>query len=540
MELKQRLNTFWSKLISCPLHYPVEALGALWLFVTLTWVTAAYNGSNVYPWLLNHLVNAAFYVVPVMTLAMRLRQAGHRLFYWLTPLALVALSCFDLGPERHPEFVIAAYLIGILVLLYQGEKCDNERFARHGLYVVLRLLFAGVCGLLIMLAWTAIVNSISYIFNLELSSVVRMVGCYFGWTIVATLTFVMLYDEPETDQPMSERVLHVLLDYIVSPAVIVYAMLLYVYAAQILFTWNLPKGGVAYMVMGFLSVSLLARLLQELLQKRRYKWFYRNLPWIAIAPLLLFFVGTLYRIQLYSLTQSRVYLLFAGLTMVYFMELLVRKKNRSFALMPVSLGLVIIILTYIPGISAKAIGIHSQQKRLEKYITELNLRDPKTKLLRQDLDLQKVEKNETLRQSYTQVGDIMAYLQQQMGKEKCKAKYGKWNYYRYGTPTRISEEWQPEYYSRTRDVELAPYTKLLNENDYKLDMTPKQVLTLTVKGKLVLRSDLQERLLKGEDAQSLMVTRQGNFMVVIHQMEIDTSHKRVVSANTYNALVLTK
>ena len=59
----------------------------------------------------------------------------------------------------------------------------------------------------------------------------------------------------ERSEVHGTRILEVLLDWIVSPAVLIYAAILYLYAFKFLVTWSLPEGGVAYLVFGFTSVA---------------------------------------------------------------------------------------------------------------------------------------------------------------------------------------------------------------------------------------------------------------------------------------------
>ena len=78
--------------------------------------------------------------------------------------------------------------------------------------------------------------------------------------------------DPQWEQ---SKVIHWVLDFILSPSIIIYTVILYIYFIQIACQWELPKGGVAYMVMAFVIVSLLGILLQNLLQKHYYNWFYQ-------------------------------------------------------------------------------------------------------------------------------------------------------------------------------------------------------------------------------------------------------------------------
>ena len=174
------------------------------------------------------------------------------------------------------------------------------------------------------------------------------------------------------------KVLRLILNYILSPAIIAYTVILYAYFIKIVFTWDLPKGGVAWMVMGFVTAALVGYLAQYVLKKRYFDWFYQHLTWITLPPIIMYWVGSVYRIHLYSFTESRFYLLMAGVLMTLFVVMLLWQHTRHFQWMALILGAAIIIFTYIPGISAKSIGLRCQTERLNDIIRELKLVDAKT------------------------------------------------------------------------------------------------------------------------------------------------------------------
>ena len=137
------------------------------------------------------------------------------------------------------------------------------------------------------------------------------------------------------------------------------------------------------MVLALAIFAMAGHMFQLLVSKNIYGWFYSHFSWIAIPPLILFWVGTIERITTYSFTASRVYLFISGILMTFYIFFLFSRKIGNYQLMAVVSSICIVILTFIPGISARSIGIHSQKQRLERYISRLDMLDSVTHKLKQ-------------------------------------------------------------------------------------------------------------------------------------------------------------
>ena len=107
--------------------------------------------------------------------------------------------------------------------------------------------------------------------------------------------------------------LRIACNYVLHPAIAIYTVILYLYAISILVNWELPKGGISYMVFAFFMVAFAGMTMQVIAAKPVFKAFYRYFTYIAIPPLCLFWMGALCRIQMYGFTEMRVYLIVCGL-----------------------------------------------------------------------------------------------------------------------------------------------------------------------------------------------------------------------------------
>ena len=168
----------------------------------------------------------------------------------------------------EPSFITFGILAPLALLLCRRAVC-NKRFVddimvwlRSG---ILAALFANVAlGL-----FSAIFFSTTYIFGLEGAWIdhVWTYALIVFETFAVPVLFLMMADRWREAGYESNRILEILLNYIVAPALLIYTAILYLYMAKILVTWSLPEGGVAYLVFGFTLFALAEKALQFLMRK---------------------------------------------------------------------------------------------------------------------------------------------------------------------------------------------------------------------------------------------------------------------------------
>ncbi len=339
------------ELLRCPKELPVETALCLTFFMIAVFHTATEHWDEETAVMLS-AVNGDILMlfVPLFVLTFYLHRVN-RWAYCLSYLLFIPLMALNLKPFLWSTAFGFTYALAAILLVIGIRKMSNRPFAAHLLHVVTQMFFGVLVAGLLNIAVVAISASFFYIFGIKEPTNYYEYLYQFIWIVVAPLacaTFISRDEYAETDLP---KVIRLILNAILSPAIIIYTVILYAYFIKIACTWDLPKGGVAYMVMGFVTVSLAGYLSQYLLPKRYFDWFYRHFTWIAIPPLIMFWIGSLYRIRLYSFTEGRFYLLVAGVLMTLFVLMLLWKKTRRFQLMALIFGAVIVLFTYIPGIS---------------------------------------------------------------------------------------------------------------------------------------------------------------------------------------------
>lgn len=295
----------------------------------------------------------------------------HNLFgiiYYISWFAWVPLLIWCSEPDSWS--VGTAYLLAGVALIIGTKKMDNDSFGQYIVSVAIRLAEGVAVGLLLWLVFLAIYESVTFLFSLALPEECFEYPSVFIWMVITPLICLSLLNGA-SELEKGEKLLRIMVDVVLSTALVIYAAILYAYIIRILSSWELPKGGVAYTVLGFLCVSLACYLLRLQVEKRHYEWFYKAFPSLALAPLVLLWIGVFRRIGEYGLTEARVYLLVVSALMTLFVGMLFSERSRRFQLMALILAASAFLFTYVPGIRAKDFGRRSQQARSEERISEV-------------------------------------------------------------------------------------------------------------------------------------------------------------------------
>ena len=543
--MNSKLKTIWQQLLQSPRRFPVElALGVAFFIIafcnseTREWsektaqMESAVNGDIL--WLF----------VPLMALTFWLHRVN-RWAYFASFFLFLPLMMLDLKPFLWTYGFGFTYALAAILLIIGNRRMDNRSFAAHALHVVTQLFFGLLISGILYLAVLAITSSFFYIFGIDEPKHFDEHIAQFIFFVLAPQVCCTLVRQNEDEVTEPFKILRIILNFILSPAVIIYTVILYTYFIKIAFVWDLPKGGVAWMVMGFITVALIGRVAQSILSQRYYDWFYRYFTLIAIPPLIIYWIGSIYRIRLYNFTESRFYLMVAGVLMTLFVLMLFSKRTRRYQLMALIFGAAIILFTYIPGISAKSIGLRCQKQRLTELISELKLADEKTGKLNDDLDLRGIQQDSLMCERYKDVTSVIKYVRNEIGDKEFNEKYGKWEYSEYSFnydnakgKSIVSPYRRDNTYLRRKPVELGEYTIILPQKVYKFGFDT-ETITITVDEKTVLEYPIEEAIRQDtmllHHPEQLLTYRNDSLMLVLEGIDIEDT---VVTNVSYYGLQL--
>ena len=266
----------------------------------------------------------------------------------------------------------------------QGFWAYNER-------LFLRLINAGIFSLVLTIGLYIAYASTDALFDLKLSG--KMYGYISSFTLVGFLTIFFLSGVPKdfatlNDQPHGyPKWLKIFTQYVLIPLVTVYLMILLAYEGKILLSWELPKGYVSTLILGYAVMGILSLLLiYPIRNKEGNSWMtvFSKLFYVMMIPLVILLLLAVWkRVSVYGITEARyiLVLLAVWLTIVTFYNLVSRKQNIR--LIPVSLCVLALLAVYGPQ-SAFSVSKYSQVQRLKRLFgkNDSSARSEKQEIIR--------------------------------------------------------------------------------------------------------------------------------------------------------------
>lgn len=231
--------------------------------------------------------------------------------YYAIGTAGFALLAWLFGQSHDPLsqvwFAGSALFLSIFIAPFLNKRATTMQIWTYNYRLWLHILFTILAAVVLYVGILAISASIDSLFGLKTSAVYL-----YGFFVIATFFSPILamtgipvnFHEEERECPKDIRII---LPYIAIPLLCVYAIILYVYTAQILVNWNLPKGGVAYMVSAFGCIGIIAYLASYPLHQNPgiINLFARYFFKILFVPLALLAVSIGQRIDEYGITEQR-------------------------------------------------------------------------------------------------------------------------------------------------------------------------------------------------------------------------------------------
>lgn len=545
-----KLKSVFDAAVECIKHYPVEVLLGISVFV-LSIIDYHYTNHVNYANPFNAVQNVQYLFFPLFVLIYMLhrccveRGVWGKVLYGLSYFAFVPLLFIDLSTFLWSFAHGFTWLLAALALIIGERKWDNRQFANGTVEVITQVFFSFLIGGLVYVAFLAIWKSLTYIFDWREDFDWFAYAAYFILFILIPLLFCSFMGGQEQGEKPLPKILGIILNFVLSPAIIIYTAILYVYFINIVIRWDLPKGGLGYMVMAFIIVALLGLVVQEILSRRYYDWFYGHFTWISIPVLAMFWVGTVYRISLYSLTESRVYLLVAGVLMTLFVIMLLSERTRRFRNMVLIACCAIVLFTYIPGISAKKIGIYAQTARFERLAAQLGIIDRQTHQLVKTFDYDQISDNRHLARQYGDMADVYDYLADNESRKAVERQFGKLSYHSEDVDTVVVEtetdahqytvSWRSKSfdmgeYTVCKKVDADPDVRCMDGNITAYDEDGDTLLLYPVNKILKAHPELVKKA--KHDPACLLTYRNDSVLLIIRNMTLEMKNKTFVVGGT--------
>ncbi len=284
-------------------------------------------------------------------------------------------------PDSVFKMIIVLNLCSILFATFAPfiYKKENLGFWQYNKHIVIGLFITFVYSLVLFLGISLILGTIDTLFEIQIDSetyaefFVVIAGIFSPILFFSNIPHNLDALNQEKSLP---KITKNFAQYVLTPLISVYTIILYFYGGKILITQVWPNGLVSLMVIGYAIVGIINLIiLHPYSDLSENKWInvFRKLFYISLIPLVwLLFAAVGIRINQYGITENRYYALLLGvwLTATAIYALLVKEKNLK--LIPISVSIILVLSLFGPW-SAFSVATHSQTNRFNQILDKYNL-----------------------------------------------------------------------------------------------------------------------------------------------------------------------
>lgn len=277
----------------------------------------------------------------------------------------------DMVPFVRLLLLTITFLISFLFIPYLFKK---ENFEMYIIKIIIKIITTIFFTVMLALGVTAILFAIKSLLYSDLSQNLITYTWILAGFIFAPINF--LYGLPKIYEIFStdnyNKVLRVLLLYIIMPIISVYTVVLYIYFGKIIATQVWPKGIVSYLVLSYTSVGIATIfLIKPIIDNNKWAKIFTNIFTKVIIPLLvMMFIAIGIRVNDFGFTEARYYIVIIGIWASFAIIYLNFNKGKRNIVLPISLA-IIAFLSVVGPWNAFNVSVNSQNKRfyniLEKY-----------------------------------------------------------------------------------------------------------------------------------------------------------------------------
>ena len=289
----------------------------------------------------------------------------------LAAAAAAALLQFSHGEVYTQDVVVVVGLIlATMVAAHLRRVATIESFWQFDLQLGIAAAMGVVALVIVCGGLSLLLESCRYLFDVPVAS-----STYEHiWTTGASLLgplFALAMIPTDSDEPfvagakpdLMEKAVFYVLNFALVPLVLVYAVMLHIYAAKIAITATMPKGEVARLVLTFGIVGTVTYMVAYPWREvgfRPVRWFMRSWFWLMVIPALLLALAVWQRIAEYGVTPERYCLcLFAIWLLAMVVYFSVARARIDLRAIPASLAIALLASSFGPW-GAASVSIRSQ------------------------------------------------------------------------------------------------------------------------------------------------------------------------------------
>lgn len=306
--------------------------------------------------------------------------------WWITLAAHLLLMVDTVYLFTHPEAVsraetlighlsvVAALAVAFFYAPFFREK-DDLPVWNFTWRTFLWFCISFLTGSILTAGLLALVGSFHWLFGLQVAE--QWYSTLAILTLLTTPVLLFLARIPEGEEKHSDvavisKYLIFVIRYLFVPLMALYLIVLYIYGLLILIHWELPNGGVGWLVSALMAGCIIVELgLYPVMRSGEGKpferWIVRWLPVLILPLLLLMTVGTVRRLSDYGITPPRLYLLTFNLWCYAVCIGLFVGRARRIRWIMTSLAAVFLLTSALP-VNYTTISLRVRRHKLDRLI----------------------------------------------------------------------------------------------------------------------------------------------------------------------------
>ncbi|MBN2307103.1 DUF4153 domain-containing protein [Candidatus Peregrinibacteria bacterium] len=338
---------------------------------------------SLYRLLMTSVLGFLLFVVLQLKLEREKMKGGYALLIKLIGAVFLALYYWQLPNDfdfASSAFIIRFFLLGLTLLF----SLTFVPFIRHvkevnGFWQYCKTLF-------IRFFLTFVFTGTLYLgLVLALVGVKELLGINFDeklffelWIVIVGLisTSFFLLGIPESTAALQKKTdyhrgIQIFAEYVLTPLILIYAVILYIYTGKIILNWDWPEGMVSWLIIVFSIATILANfMLWPLLKKEVYVKYFQKISYALLIPMtMVMFLALKIRIDDYGITEARYYGMVVCFWFLAMSLYFIFSKKKNLLVLPVSLCIITLLSSAGP-ISSMNISKWSQMNRLKTALIE--------------------------------------------------------------------------------------------------------------------------------------------------------------------------
>ncbi|WP_129101205.1 DUF4153 domain-containing protein [Arcobacter sp. F2176] len=299
----------------------------------------------------------------------------YKTIVWVLSFLAVFLCVFVYTQSEFIFFLSTLLLLSFAPFLFRNSS--NEDILLFNLVLLSTISFALLSSLILFAGIESIIFTLIYLFNMHFNKLYHYDIAITIFTVLfplLALSNILKDDFLNTINFKYDNAFLLLIKNILSPIILIYASILYIYFAKIIFLQELPKGELSTIICLFLTIGILLKsLLVGLNNHNKISNFLNKyFIYLMIVPIVFLNIAIYTRVEQYGFTVLRYLLIMCSIWFTYLFLYELIKKSFSIKNALISLFLLSLV-TSISPFNAKDISINSQLNRLKTILIKNNM-----------------------------------------------------------------------------------------------------------------------------------------------------------------------